>query len=399
MNSRNDSRKTETLQSVALTGLTLAPPQVLGGVRLTPLLRDPIQDDLRLAKRKFHEDLTIVALDGRTSYYTYAPHALVATWSTDGSPAAAFGTQIASHKKAKTTDGNPIDFGFATARVMNKMRAREDKNRLRFLPLDLSMEGFLALHFGGPDIAWEEYSRSAVRDGLSPRSETAIPGRWIVGLQDALRVFEIHPTQVGSLVFVGDALASVFVVPHPEDYHALHETLLTDFYGELLYHNGLYAGENVYHPDPIDANKVRSVSDLRDEVARIRSDWSQLHALMATNLFGRPIHAESVYRMGPFQLQRFITDLNPKSENHIGEVILRENGALEYMKSYRLSATQCRRAYLLKQLAENSWELEACAATLNCTKNQLVYRLEKAGFGYLLHQHVLDAARSERRRR
>ncbi|MEH2056818.1 MAG: hypothetical protein V7K97_11825 [Nostoc sp.] len=42
-------------------------------------------------------------------------------------------------------------------------------------------------------------------------------------------------------------------------------------------------------------------------------------------------------------LQRFITDLNPNEENHIGEAIIRENGELEYLKTYRLSGMQTRR--------------------------------------------------------
>ena len=397
--SRNGPKATELLESVALQGLTLAPPQVLGGVRLVPLLRDQVRDDLRLARRKYGEDLSVVQVDKKSLYYAYVPHALVATWSSDGSPAVAFGTQIKSHKRPRTTDGKAYDLGFMTARVMTKMRSREDKNRLRFLPMDLSMEGFLALHFGGPNIAWEEYSRAALRDGLSPRVETTVPGRWVKGLEDALRVFEIHPTQVGSLVFVGDTLGAVFVVPHPDDYHELHKTLVTDSYGELIYYYGLCSQERAYHPEPIDADVIHSVADLRAEVLRVRSDWSDLHTIMTANLFGRPIRAEKVYKMGSFQMLRFLTDLDPKSENHIGEAIVRGDGTLEYMKSFRLSAGQCRRAYLLMQLADSNWELEACGEKLNCTKNQLVYRLEKAGFGYLLHQHVLDAARSERRKR
>lgn len=394
--SNSNHNKQKLLKSVELKGLTLAPPQVLGGIRLVPLLRNHTQDDLRLARQKYDEDFTEVQIDNRTSYYSYIPHALVANWSNDGSPATAFGTQIKRNKQSKTKDGKVYDLGFMTARVMTKMRAREGKNRLRFLPMDMALEGFLSLHFGGPDIAWEEYSRSAMRDGLSPRVESTIPGRWITGLQDALRVFEIHTTQVGSLVFVGDALASVFVVSHPDDYRDLHETLLTDSYGELIYYNGLFAQENVYHPKPIDANVVHSIEDLRDEVSRVRSDWSELHNIMVTNLFDCPIRSEMVYKMGSFQMQRFITELDPKLENHIGEVIVRADGTLEYMKSFRLSAAQCRRAYLLMQLAESNWELEACAEKLACTKNHLIYRLEKAGFGYLLHQHVLDAARSAR---
>jgi len=396
------SKKTTNLmETVSLKGLTLAPPQVLGGVRLVPLLRDVSPGDLRLAKREYDEDLAVVAVDKKTDYFAYVPHAMVAAWSTDGTPASTFGTQVQSrgrNSRQRKTDGKTYDYGFVTARVMSKMRAREAKDRLRFLPMHMSMEGFLSLHFGGPTIAWEEYSRTAISRGLGSRTEEAIPGREVVGLEDALRVFEIHPTQVGTLVFVADALASAFVVPHPDDYRDLHRTLLTDFYGELIFQYGFFAAENTYHPEPIDADAVESFSDLRKELTRLRSNWSDLHSLMATKLFDCPIHSESVYKMGPFGMHRFLTELDPKSENHIGELITRADGTVEYLKSFRLSAAQCRRAYLLKQLAESLWELEACAEKLNCTKNQLVHRLDKAGFAYLLHQHVLDAAKASRRR-
>ena len=283
---------------------------------------------------------------------------------------------------------------------MNKMRARETKNALRFLPLHLAMEGFLSLYFGGPEIAWEEYSRAALRSGLGSRSESVVPGWYIEGLKDALRVFEIHDSQVGVLVMVADALASAFVVPHPDDYRLLHHTLITDFYGELIGEYSLSARENVDH------SRFRGRRDLliRSTICvcickQYRKEWAELNALMASGLFGRSVMSEKVYQMGPFMLQRFATDLDQKSDNHIGEAITGPDGTLEYLKTFRLSRAQCRRAYLLKQLAESAWELEACALRLACTKNQLIFRLENAGFDYLLHQHVLDAARASRRNR
>lgn len=100
-----------------------------------------------------------------------------------------------------------------------------------------------------------------------------------------------------------------------------------------------------------------------------------------------------------FTLQRFITDLQLKSKNHIGEAIVRADGQLEYLKTYRLSEAQTRRAYLLSQLATHGWNLNDTAAALNQSREDFVYRLEKAGFGYLLNNQVREQARSSRQRR
>lgn len=381
------------VSNISMDGLTLAPPQVLGGVRLVPVVRSNHREDLRLAKRAYGEDLSVVSIDRKLAYTSYIPHGLVANWTSDGS--GVFGTQIEASKHQQ--DGKVFEHCL-TARGLTRMARREGKRQLRFLPLHVAMEGFLTLHFGGPTIAWTEYSKQVRRSGLSPRIETTIPGKAIIGLEDALRLFEIHEYQVGVLVFVADALASAFVVPHPEDYRSLHHTLIADFYGELIWHYGLFALKNEIYPDPIRNDRIDSLEDLRVEVEQLRQRWSDLSASMAAGLFERPLSSQRVYRFKPFSLDRFVTDLDPYAENFIGEVILSEEGTLEYLKTYRLSAAQTRRAYLLKKLAESHWSLDDCAASIGLRKSEFVLRLENAGFGYLLHQHVLDSARSKERK-
>lgn len=381
------------LDRLDLRGLAVAPSQVWNGIRLVPLVRANAPGDLRLAKRRYSESAMVVSLDGELAgngdnYVSYVPHGLVVSWSDDGSPAATFGTNLASR------DGKR--FG-SCVRVAHRMVKREDKSRLRLLPLHLAMEGFLDLHFGGPDVAWSEYSKQALSSRLSPRWERSVGGRAIHGLEDALRVFEIHEGQVGVLVFVADALASAFVVSHPDDYRELHCTLLEDFYGELMVHYGLdgIAG----HIDAsFEADPIRSLDDLERALDRARSDWADFQAYMASAIFDRPLEAEKIYRCGPFQLQRFATDLDVKGENHIGEAIVRADGTIEYLKTYRLSAAQSRRAFLLRHLAAHNWNLDATAAALRQSKDDLVERLEKAGFGYLLKEHVLREARRRRKR-
>jgi hypothetical protein len=297
--------------------------------------------------------------------------------------------------------GKRVDFGPVGVRVLHRMAKREARaNRLRFLPLHLAMEGFLALHFGGPDIAWTEYSRRALRDGLSPRCETSVAGRALPGFEDALRVFEMHENQVGVLVFVAEALASAFVTPTPEDYRALHKSLLEDFYSELIYQYGLLYPTTNLGEAPIDATTIHNLADLRTAVARRRADWGAFHGFQAGDLLApRPLqNVQIVYTAGPFTLLRFLTDLDPARENHIGEAIVRTGtGQMEYLKTYRLSAAQTRRAYLLGQLAAHDWRLDDTARALRTTRDELVLRLEKAGFGYLLIPEVLQGAQARAR--
>lgn len=387
------SKKTNLLSDLSLKGLEIAPSQVWGAVRIVPLLRRHVRGDLRLLRRSYKEDITIVSLEeAGMKYFSYVPHGLVLSWTNDGSSVAAFGGQMVK------PDGKRIDCGCTSVRLMHRMVKREGTNQLRFLPLHLAMEGFLSMFFSGPDIAWSEYSKYALSQGLGCRYEISISGRYIAGLEEALRVFEIHEGQVGVLVFVAEALASAFVVPTPEDYRLLHTSLLEDFYGELLYQYGLLYDTTFPMDVSVDETKINSLVGLKEAVEKMRSDWASFQGFMAEGLLGRGLQSKIVYSAEPFTLQQFISNLNPKEENHIGEAIVRENGELEYLKTYRLSAAQTRRVYLLSQLAEHNWNIDATAAKLAKSRDEFVLRLENAGFGYLLNQHVRDAALKKARK-
>jgi hypothetical protein len=127
------------------------------------------------------------------------------------------------------------------------------------------------------------------------------------------------------------------------------------------------------------------------------ADWAAFQSLMADNLLSRALTVRGLYSAGPFTLQRFITDLHPAEENHIGEAIIRDNGDVEYLKTFRLSAAQTRRAYLLSRLAARQWDIEATAADLGCSHDEPVHRLERAGFGYILNEQVRLQARKKAR--
>lgn len=377
----------EQTAGLPLRGLRLAPAQAFGAIRLVPLLRDHVRSDLRLGTRSFGDDRPdVVGLAGDArapdlGYFAYVPHAMVLRFSTDGAPVAARGATLSPRKQGlHTVDG---------VRILHRMARAEGPGALRFLPLHLAMEGFLSLHFGGPDVMWSEYSREALTRGLSPRSETVVPGAAIAGLDDALRMFELHDAQVGALVFVADTLAAITCTPHPDDYRALHRSLVRDFYGELLYQYALCYPDVPAHRVHLDAAAIADLAGLRAAVDRGRADWLALTEASAAGVLNEPLSWQTVRTAGPFRLRRFVSALRPDDENHIGEAIVRDTGELEYCKTFRLSAAQVRRAALLGQLAAVDWHLGRAAEAQGITREHLCARLRGAGFGYLLKEHVL----------
>ncbi|GGV22665.1 hypothetical protein GCM10010260_73770 [Streptomyces filipinensis] len=381
------------MTTLDLTGLTTRPAQVWGAVRLVPLVRDEPVDDLRLRSQLYGEGAGLVEVGPRDAYVSYIPHGFVATWTGDGTPAAAYGTQL-------SVDGNSAPTATMGLRFHRGMARRQAKDRLRFLPMHLALEGYLALHFGGPSLAWTEWSQRAIRQGLSPRVEEAYVGAEVRGLTDALRIFEIHPGQCGVLVYVADALAAAFTVSHPDDYRALHPTLVQDLYGELIHHYATLMPPVQDFRARIPDARIRSLADLRTAVAEQEHAWTHFHdTTMLAGLLEQAYTWQTVYRMGRFTLSRFLPAFRPKQENHIGEAITDDRGRITYLKTFRLSETQVRRGHLLRKLAASDWHLADTAAELGITEAQLGLRLESAGFGYLLRQDVLDGYRKRGRTR
>ncbi|MER5716185.1 hypothetical protein [Streptomyces sp. NPDC002132] len=381
------------MTTLDLTGLETRPSQVWGAVRLVPLVRDEPLDDLRLRPELYGDVAGLVEVGPRHAYVSYIPHGFVASWTDDGTPAAAYGTQMSA-------GGDAAPAATMRLRFHRRMARRQAKDRLRFLPVHLALEGYLALHFGGPSIAWEEWSQRAIRQGLSPGVEEAYVGAEVHGLGDALRVFEIHPGQCGVMLYVADALAAVFAVPHPDDYRALHPTLLQDLYGELIHHYATLMPPVQEFRARIPDARIRSLAHLRTAVADQERAWTRFHdTTMATGLLEHTYTWQTVHRMGRFTLSRFLPTFRPKQENHIGEAITDDRGRIAYLKTFRLSENQVRRGHLLSRLAAKDWHLADTAADLGIDEAQLGLRLESAGFDFLLRQDVLDAYRKRERTR
>lgn len=379
-------------------GLVAGSPQTMGAVRLVPLLRHGAPGDLRIARRGYGRTIGVVGLDGRPedpslAYMSYVPHGFVVSHTSDGTTAslgASLGSDVFDARRFVKLHHRMVKREAPSGRARAAKDEDDTTQRFRTLPLHLAMEGFLALQFSGPELTWNDYSEQAIRSGLSPRRERAVSGAYLQGLEDALRTFEIADDQVGVMVFVAEALASVFVLSHPDDYRRLHLSLLEDFFGELLATYAYFFPETVRSAPGFPTN-VTSIAELERAVAAVRADLREEAELLTAGLFGKKVTVEAVRTFAPFTLERFLPTFDLSEECHIGERIVRSDGTLEYMKTFRLSQAQVRRGYLLQKLAEAEWNLDAAAKLFSCTRDELVKRVVNAGFEYLLKRHLVTA--------
>lgn len=363
-----------------LGGLRAAPSQAVGTVRLVPLVRDEPIEGLRLYSVPTGADLTVVKLDPRTAYTAYVPHALVAELPGHEQAHASAGTQLVRPR------ATPADV--FRVQVTQRLSRREGEGRLRMLPQHLALDAYLSVGFGGPSVAWPEFSRQVLSHGLSPRSERVYRGSDVAGLPDALRVFELYPGQVGVLVFVADSFASAFVTPSPDDYRRLHRTLVKDMYGELVVQHAVLHPEVAALWGRIDGAGVGSLEALAGAVDELRRQWSAFAGLMASGLYEAELEVRTVHRLGGFRLQRFLPSFHPHAENHVGEAIVDAAGRLAYLQTFRLSAAQARRGRLLATLVAEDWDLDQTALALEVTREELLARLRNNGLGHLLKAHV-----------
>ncbi|MCH7232326.1 hypothetical protein L0U85_15890 [Glycomyces sp. L485] len=367
------------MHRLTFDGLQTRPGQVWGGVRLVPLVRDEPISSLRLHPNGFPDNDPFGGYEPRCCY---APHGLTAEWTDDGTAVPALGTALRMPAKTVRKSGRP----------KTKL---ERRTRVRFVPHQTALEAFLPLTFQVPTIAWREWSTRVFRRGLPRSEEPQYIGYDVEGLADALRIFEIHPGQCGVLVYIADALASAVVTPHPDDYRALHPTLVEDGFGELIWrYTHLY--EDV--PDfrvRLHESSIDTVADLRTTIRVAQREWTDFHEdAMAGGLLDAEYVFTGDYQMNQYTLRRFRPHFVPGRETHVGEAISDDNGRLAYLRTFRLSETQSRRGRLLRTLSDYDWNVEAAAASMGIAAPALVARVDAAGYGGLLRQDVLDHYRA-----
>ena len=156
------------MNCISFDGLRIADSQIWGGVRLVPLIRDQVDAGLRMGLRSYDNPFQAALVDGtpdkpKAFYTSYIPHGLVMTWGEQGEP-----VTLPESWLGQAAETPPAQSQFGLYRVVR----REDVRRIRMLPLHLAMESLLALHFGGPTVAWRCWSGRS----LWARCETGIVG-------------------------------------------------------------------------------------------------------------------------------------------------------------------------------------------------------------------------------
>ncbi|HEY1100517.1 MAG TPA: hypothetical protein VGF99_16370 [Myxococcota bacterium] len=388
------TKKIELLSTLTLKGLQTASAQTYGSVRIVPLRRQHVRDDVRIGLRRHEHQLNVTALGGATvddvfrgqgaALIALVPHATIIRVAEHGTPLASMGTQLLRHDDdIRTVCGFPVH----TMHRLVKGDVVDGEHRVRFAPLHLAIEQLLSMAFAGPEIDWPEIAKGALRHGLGTRSERVIGGRGIAGLDEALRTFELYDDQVGVAVFVAGVLAGISVVPHPDDWRAMHTALLDDMWSPLF----AYAASTKAHTDHVrfDASRVRDLSTLEAELARAHVDDAHLQQALLGDVLERPVQSTRLRTIGALSLQRFHTDLQRGQAHHVGEVLVRDDGTIEYLKTFRLSDAQSHRAHLLQTLAKAQFKLVDSALALHCSPEQLVDRIQRAGFAHLFRADVL----------
>jgi len=365
-----------------LDGVSFGPSQVWKNVRLVPLIREKCTSDLRLTKIDYDQEYSQVYLNDQTSYESYIPFGLIASWGTENE--VRFNQQALVNSKKKKS---AFDHHF---RLVGKV----DKNKVRILPFHMAMEAFLSTAFKRPEVRKKEFTNEFNRFGLQYRSEFGWKSEWLEYVNASLGVFEILENQCGMMIFISDSLASCFLLPNHSDYRYLHYTLLMDCYSELMWHYSCADYDVQKLSFSMDEDRVRDVKTLRKEFDLAMSELESLDKKLASGLLDRDLFIQKIYKLGKNELSRFRTDFfEGRDEDHIGEIISDSSGVVQYLKTYRLGIDQLKRGKFLQRLEEKDWDISSAARADGLQRGQWLRAFVKAGLGDILNANTLSELR------
>ena len=360
-------------RAMGLSSLTAAPVQYFGEIAIVPLLRKESHDDLRLSRNKPN--------DTKDSFALF-PHGMIFSNQGERSAQVVFGTQL-------------LKWDALEALRCSTLKTRDDYHvgsRPRFLPLDLSTEGFTEYHFGAPPVAWEDYASLVGAKKLLPIQEWAQVRDSTPDIDECLRSFELHQEQSGLLIFIQSELALAMVLPNHQDYRALHPSILEDLCRGMFGFYGRFPSKLVAPTLP-DEKSITSLEGLRASVKRLKAQWATSHSTFHGGVLELPLTFSAPRATGPFRYKRFSSQLLQTRENILGEAIHRDSGRLEFLMTYKLTRAETRRTYVIECFSKANWEPRAAAASMGISLEEFYDRMRHTGLNYLLEPKVINEMR------
>jgi len=357
------------INNLSLKYLSFAYPQSYGAVTIIPVIREKQSSSLRVSRAVFKQSTAVVALpDGH--YTSFIPHGFL-IHDNDERATARFAnqTELLNKRAAHSNKGHSLH---------TKLIKRIGNNAVRILPMHQAMESLLTLAFSPPKTLHRELRADTFRFGMEFNCEYSYPSDCVRGFAEALKIFEIHDGQVGTIVLVNGKLASCFIVPHANDYKELHDSVLLDHFGELIvdYSHCDYA--DIDPPLQIDKDKVSSLSDLETALNTAKAQQESMLQEVIKELFETTTYHKKHYKLGASTLSSFHTELSSSENQHIGEAIL-ASGEIQFLKSYALDQRQAEKARILKTLETHDWMISDCTNALGLPKDQWVSMLRRHG--------------------
>jgi hypothetical protein len=363
-------------RAMGLSSLSAAPVQYFGEISIVPLLRKDPPQDLRLFRRG-------VAPTADNSYALF-PHGMIFSSKDNQDAQVIFGTQILKW--------NAIEEQLRYSNLKTRSGENQSSRRLRFLPLDLSTEGFVEHYYGATPSAWEDYATLLVSKKTVPTQEWAQVRESNPDIDECLRSFEMHAEQTGLLVFIQNELALAMVLPNHEDYQAVHPSILEDLCRGMFGFYGKFPTKIIAPTLPND-KQINDLETLRASVKRLKAQWSTSHSSFVGGALELPLNFSSTLTVGPFRYKRFGSQLLQTRENILGESIHRDSGRLEFLITYKLTRSETRRTYVVECFSRANWEPRAAAASMGISLEEFYDRMRHSGLAYLLEPRVLNEMR------
>lgn len=345
-----------------ITGLSVAPSQRFGALRLVPLVRDKPVEKLRLDRVPPLEREPAVA--GEKPVVVVVPHGVLAHWES-GVPCFSIGTRVSVGSDLDRFP--PLDLGWSP---------REDGTRVRFAPLALLQESLIVSSLGAPSARLVPFVKTL-------RPELLRATRLDASAEEALRTFEPYDGQCGVLVYAADTLLAAVVLPHADDYALVHRAIVTDALGPWLKTYGA-SGPVRDFAATLDGRAVRTLDDLRTALNETRARWASPEVLYEGKLLPAAASATDVKTVAGFATARFTTPLLSGGGTFIGDAVYGRDRALASLVMLRLSAAQSRRMFFMQLVVMSQCNLKVLAGTLRAPIDETARRVKNNGCNYLI---------------